>query len=140
MLDTTWTTIDARSGDYSGISLTPAQVRTLEALRARLPEFDFYGSPDRYEIKKLELSQAEPDPDIVALMASAGMRARKPDVFAVIVTGMKDDAGTLAEVYCRKYRHLKIGPRGGIESSPVTRSGFRPVSLFTALNSEYWTH
>lgn len=139
MKESTWTTIDARSGDYTGINLTPAQAGKLDALRARLPEFDFYGSPDRYEIKKLEISQAEPDPELAALCASVGIRVRHPDIFVSIVTGMKDDDGTLAEIYCRKYRHLKIGPRGGMESSPITRTGFRPVSLFDALNSEYWT-
>lgn len=140
MTDSTWITIDARSGNYAGLSLTRAQIRTLDALRARLPEFDFYGRPECYEIKQFELSQAVPDPELVALLASAGIRSRRPDVFIQIVTGLKDDAGTMAEVYCRKYRHLKIGPRGGIESSPVTRSGFHSVSLFDALNSEYWTY
>ena len=140
MKDSTWTTIDARTGDYTGISLTPAQARTLAALRDRLPEFDFYGSPDKYEVKQFELSQAEPDQELTALLRAAGMRVRRPDVFVQIVTGMKDDTGTLAEVYCRKYRFLKIGPRGGLESSPINRKGFRPVSLFDALNSEYWGH
>lgn len=138
MNETKWTTVDARKGDYTGISLTPAQARTLDEIRSRLPYFDFYGRPDDYEIKKLELSQAEPDPEIIALRASLGMRTRMPDVFVAIITGMKNDDGTMAEIYCRKRRFLKIGPRGGIESSPISRKGFRPVSLFTLLNSEYW--
>lgn len=138
MNDSNWTTIDARSGDYTGVSLTPSQARTLDRIRSMIPRFDFYGRPDKYEIKKLEISQAIPDPELTELFARAGIRTRKPDVFVHIVTGMKDDTGTMAEVYCRKYRHLKIGPRGGVESSPVTRSGFRSVSLFDAMNSEYW--
>ena len=133
-----WTTIDARTGDYTGIRLTSAQVRTLDALRANLPKFDYYGHPEDYEIKRFELSQAEPDPALAELMQAVGMRPRKPDVFVLITTGMIDDAGTMAEFYCRKHRHLKIGPRGGIESSPINRKGFRPVSLFDALNTEYW--
>ena len=140
MKDSTWTTIDARSGDYTGIRMTPAQSRTLATFLSRLPDFDFYGSPDRYEIKKLELSQAEPDPELTALLVSVGMRPKHPSVFVSVVTGMVDDEGTLAEVYCRKYRHLCIGPRGGLQSSLVTDTGFRPVSIFQALNSEYWGH
>ena len=133
-----WTTIDARTGDYTGIRLTPAQVRTLDAIRAQIPRFDYYGHPDDYEIKQFELSQADPDPVLAELMQSAGMRPRRPDVFLHVVTGMVNDAGTMAEYFCRKHRHLCIGPRGGISSSPITRNGFKPVSLFDALNSEYW--
>lgn len=138
MNETKWTTVDARGGDYTGISLTPAQARTLDEIRSRLPEFDFYGRPDDYEIKKLELSQAEPDPEIIALRTRLGMRAERPSVFVDIITGMKNDAGTMAEIYCRKRRFFKIGPRGGIESSPISRKGFRPVSMFDLLNREHW--
>ena len=136
-----WTTIDARSGDYTGIDMTPAQIRTLDAIREKLPRFDFYGDPGQYEIKVFEVSQADPDPELTALLTSAGIRSRRPDVFVSITTGMIGDDGTMAAVLCRKYRHLKIGPRGGIASAPVTagRSGFRSVSLFDALNTEYWT-
>lgn len=136
-----WITIDARTGNYTGIDITPAQANTLDAIIKRLPEFDFYGHPDRYEIKALDISQAEPDQELTVLLSSAGIRTSRPAIFVSITTGMIDDDGTLASIYSRKYRHLKIGPRGGISSAPATasRSGFRPVSLFEALNSEYWT-
>lgn len=139
MLNTKWTDIDGRKGDYTGLRLTPAQIRTLDTIRENLPKYDFYGGPDRYEIKKFNLSQAEMDPEIVDLITSAGRRVPKPDVFVTIDTGMKNDDGTLASIYCRKYRHLKIGPRGGIESCTINQRTFRPVSLLAALNTEYWT-
>lgn len=139
MLNTKCTVIDGREGDYTGIRLTPAQIRTLNTIRESLPKYDFYGGPDRYEIKKFSLSQYEMDPEIVDLIIRAGRRVPKPDVFVTIDTGMKDDEGTMASIYCRKYRSLKIGPRGGIESCTIHQRRFRPVSLLAALNTEYWT-
>ena len=136
-MDNDFVTIDARTGDYSGVTLTPAQVRTLNALRRDLPRFDYYGRPEKYETKKFELSQYVSAPDMPERIA----RACSASVYVYIVTGRRDDDGTMAAALCRKYRHLSIGPRGGIKSAPVRPghgNSFRPVSLFDALNREYW--
>lgn len=132
-----WRKIDARSGDYSGLNLSAAQVRVIDSIRSALPRFDFYGSGD-YEIKQFEIMQADKDPELDALLRSAGSRCSANAVYLHIITGMKNDSGTAAEYYCRKYRHLKIGPRGGISSCGKDRSDFRPVSLFDAMNKEYY--
>ena len=133
-----WTTIDARSGDYTGLQLSSAQRRVLHAIWSKIPYFDFYGGPEEYEVKKFEVSQPGAS-DFDDLRRSRGGRVSCKPIFVYIVTGMRNDDGTMASVFCRKKRHLCIGPRGGISASSMDRKGFRSVSLFDAMNSEYWT-
>lgn len=77
--------------------MTVAQQRTLDEIKNRIEYFDFYGKPDQYEIKKFEVKELE-----------------NGDVWVSFTTGMRDDEGTLGQVYCRKHRFTMIGKRGGL--------------------------
>ena len=128
----------AGTGDLAGLDITCQQAATIRAIMDQLPRFDIY-SPV-YVVKKFELSvpaPADPDPILADAIAAGIIRARRPDVYLEIVTGMIDDAGTMAEIYCRKYRHLAIGPRGGIRDLHPHRT--RRVSLFEAMNSSAYS-
>lgn len=59
---------------------------------------------DSYEIKMFEVNENEYFVDVV------------------VEVGMKDDEGTLAEVFCRERAQLFIGKRGGI-TYPVFKNG-----------------
>ena len=59
-------------------------------------------NPDKYEIKKFEVTEGE------------------YFVNVIVETGMKDDEGTLAEVFCRDRAQLFVGKRGGI-TYPVSK-------------------
>jgi len=125
--------IDIRSGDLSGLDITKQQARTIRAIIDALPEFDFYGRPDQYEIKSLRLSIT--DRDTFDDIDRDVLGSHRFPVYLVTETGMVDDEGTMAELYCRKYRHLYIGPRGGIRNMHTGRSNHPwPVSLFDAMN------
>ena len=100
--------------------MTKAQERTIEAIKSGLPRFDFYGAADKYEVKEFDVKEYE------------------SFVSVYIVTGMKDDDGTLAAVLCRKYRHAFIGKKGGISYMNSKHNTVR-CSLFSLLN-EHYTH
>lgn len=40
-----------------------------------------------------------------------------------IRVGQKDDAGTLAEIYCREFRQVVFGPRGRVTCRTVGKNG-----------------
>ena len=75
--------------------MTSRQQATIEKIKRDLPHFDFYGSDD-YEIKEFDVKEYE------------------YFVSVYIVTGRKNDEGTLAACLCRKYRHGFIGKNGGL--------------------------
>lgn len=79
--------------------MTKAQEKALNKIR-KLVENQFYN--DEYEIKKWEVEENE---FFVSL---------------VVVYGMKNDNGTLAEVFARDHAQLFIGKKGGI-TYPVCR-------------------
>lgn len=123
-------TIDAIH-DGTASTLSRSQIRALLAIEKEIPKFDFYGDREKYEIKLFEIKQFSRDPDLY----------REPGpVYVTIITGLKNDAGTMAEIYCRKYRHFSIGPRGGIKTYIInhsTHSAWQSVSMFDLLNSHY---
>lgn len=73
--------------------MTNAQIKAVEKIK-RLTENELYS--DRYEIKTFEVKESE------------------YSVSVYVVYGLKDDEGTMAEVYCRDRAHLFVGKRGGI--------------------------
>ena len=81
--------------------ITKQQTKAIENIK-RLAEKLHEGHADKYEIKKFEIHENE------------------YFVAVVVETGMKDDEGTLAEVFCRDCAQLFIGPRGGI-TYPVSK-------------------
>lgn len=87
---------DIRTGD--DMVLTPSQKEGVEYLRKHIILHD--GSPirpEQYEYKRFEVSQLN-----------------RGIVFVYSVVGMKGDEGTMAEVLCRRVRHITIGKRGGL--------------------------
>lgn len=76
--------------------MTKAQERVVEAIRARIAEFDFYGRPEQYELKEWTVTEEH------------------GRVCLVFETGMKNDEGTMASVLCRKRRQAFISQRGSI--------------------------
>lgn len=100
--------------------MTKAQERTIEAIKSGLPRFDFYGAPADYEVKEFVVKEYE------------------YFVSVYIVTGRKNDDGTLAAVLCRKYRHAFIGKKGGV-SYMNSKSNRVCCSVFDLLNRHY-TH
>lgn len=77
--------------------MTKAQEKTLNKIRNMIPDFDFYGSDD-YEVK--EWIEYEPYLNGMFMVS--------------FKTGMKNDEGTFASVFCRKHRMFWVGVRGGI--------------------------
>lgn len=97
--------------------MTKAQAETIQRIKRDIPYFDFYGS-DNYEIKEFKIEEFD------AFISLS------------IVTGMKDDAGTMAALLCRKYRLGFIGKRGGV--SIVNSKGHTVrCSVFDFMNKHY---
>ena len=106
--------------------MTKAQERTIEAIKNRVAEFDFYGRPEQYEIKRWEVTEEH---GIVCL---------------VFETGMKNDEGTMASILCRKKRQVFISPKGSITVYMWNQKLHRLithkyVSVFALMN-RYWEH
>lgn len=102
--------------------MTKAQEKTLNEIKNRIPYFDFYNRPDEYEIK--EWKEWEPNSD--------------GSFMVTFETGMKDDAGALAAILCRKRRLFWVGVRGGVE---VMNKNLKIVrtTVFDLMNKHY-TH
>lgn len=82
--------------------ITKQQAKAIEKIK-RLAE-TLFGErhADKYEIKQFDIDENE------------------YFVAVVVEVGMKDDEGTMAEIYCRDRAQLFIGPRGGI-TYPVNK-------------------
>lgn len=97
--------------------MTKEQQATIQRIKKDIPYFDFYNSDD-YEIKQFEVEEFD---GFVSL---------------VIVTGCKNDEGTMAALLCRKYRHAFIGKRGGVSAVNSKYNTVR-CSVFDFLNKHY---
>jgi hypothetical protein len=100
--------------------MTKAQKKTLNQIKNQIPYFDFYGNPDMYEIK--EWKEWEPD------CTGAFM--------VTFTTGVKDDEGTYAAIFCRKYRTFFVGTRGGVYVMNKN-CHFVSTSVFDLMNKHY---
>lgn len=100
------------------------QARTVEDIRKYVLEHDcFHNNPD-YEIKEWEVMENE--------------------FFVTVrcVTGRKNDDGTLAACWCRTYRQIFVGHRGGVKGrgqNGVTKkwrnyTGWTDVMIFAKHN------
>lgn len=89
---------------YIDGAATPAQEKTVELLKERLlHKANRYRDPQNskhnpHEIKKFEVKHIE----------------GSSRTYVVIELGMEGDEGTMASVFCRDYRHVSIGVRGGV--------------------------
>lgn len=79
--------------------MTKYQEKAVERIKRYIEEHDLHRNDERYEIK--EFSVEETDYGTVIVYS---------------VTGLKNDEGTLASVFCRNIRHIFIGKRGGLRS------------------------
>ena len=99
--------------------ITKAQEKAIAGIKKLAEKLHSYHA-DKYEIKQFEITDCE------------------YFVSVVVEVGMKDDEGTLAEVFCRDRAHLFIGKRGGI-TYPVFKNGrtyykrFKGYSLLQAV-------
>lgn len=76
--------------------MTDRQTRTIKMLEQKAKDELFFGGSDNYEIKKLETKEFD------------------SFVSVVIVTGLKGDEGTMAELVARDRVHVFVGKKGGI--------------------------
>lgn len=81
----------------SEIKMTKSQEREIERLIVDFFRYTSLLSPEKYEIKKLDI-----------------METTYKTVIVVIETGMKGDEGTAASILCRSMRQFFIGPRGKV--------------------------
>lgn len=81
--------------------ITKAQEKAIAKIKRLAENLHSYHA-DKYEIKQFDINDC------------------KYFVSVVVEVGMKDDEGTLAEVFCRDRAQLFIGPRGGIRY-PVSK-------------------
>ena len=79
--------------------MTKYQEKAIERIKRYIEEHDLHGNDERYEIK--EFSVEETDYGTVIVYS---------------VTGLKDDEGTMAAIFCRRRRLIFIGVRGGLRS------------------------
>lgn len=100
--------------------MTDKQYKKIEQIKKMIPRFDFYGAPEKYEVKKWEVEE----------LGVNGI------ICVVLVTGLIGDEGTMASLLCRKHRQFFVGARGGI--SVMNRNyNFTNVSAFDLMNKYY---
>lgn len=91
--------------------MTTAKMNNMQQIALNsVRDFFLYGP--NYEVKKLEISGNE----------------YNNDVYVSLETGVKDDEGTMAEVYCRGCYCFNIGAKGGIyvyEGYPKIRKAYK---------------
>lgn len=80
--------------------LTAKQARVIEQIKARIMDASYGHTADSYEIKRFEITLPQEDGGLA---------------FLAVVTGMKNDEGTLASALCRDHRLIMIGQNGGTE-------------------------
>ena len=83
--------------------MTAAQEKTVARIRRQAERELFFGRPEVYEFKVWEVEDCG---SFVSL---------------VLETGMKEDEGTMAAIFCRDRAHLFVGPGGGITYPMYTK-------------------
>ena len=77
--------------------MTNAQERTIERLRKDVEKYTFFSKDGSYEFKEWEVEEM-----------------KCGQVSLIFETGMINDEGTLADIFCRERGHVFIGKKGGI--------------------------
>lgn len=99
--------------------MNKCQKQTIEYIKKEIPNFDFYGSDNEYEIKEFKIDDSNSLGGIISLS---------------FITGYKDNN------YFNKYRTCLIGKRGGIKVTVKNKKGNwknQRVSLFDFMNKYY---
>jgi len=79
--------------------MTTHQERSIKKIKAYVEENDTYNSNEKYEIKEWQVEEI------------------KHGVVSVyVVSGLKNDEGTLAATLARTTRQIFIGPQGGVRA------------------------
>ena len=103
--------------------MTTQQKRTIEWLRKRLLETDGNGSSE-YEFKQFDVKDVSDS-------------SMKPLVFVTSEVGRKGDEGKLSSLFCRRYRLIKIGPRGGTTLLNAKRKNVTGSAVAYAQTASY---
>lgn len=107
--------------------MTRQQAAVVERLRKAIMDSDGLGAHQvDYEFKRFEVRES----------------ADTSLVFLSTEVGRKNDAGTAAEIFCRKVRLIAIGPRGGCRllnprrppGTPPNREIAQPTGFWAAVN------
>lgn len=96
--------------------MTKSQAKAIEKIK-RLGEDLFYGGKDNYEFKQFEVEEHD------------------TFVYVLVCTGMKNDEGTMASIFCRDRARLFVGKKGGITyiDSKGNKKRFEGYSLLQAV-------
>ena len=92
-----WTSGEIKRRNFKRNIITKAQQRTIDRLKDTL--HGYWGGTNEYEWKKWEVETTDYGP-----------------VWLTAESGMVNDQGTMASIFCRDYWHISIGPRGKIKS------------------------
>ena len=79
--------------------MTKKQEIMVERIKRYIEQHDLYRNDPGYEFKKFEVEETDYGTVIVNS-----------------VTGLKNDAGTMAAIFCQNRRQIFIGERGGLRS------------------------
>jgi hypothetical protein len=92
--------------------MTKQQEIMVERIKRYIEKHDLFNNDPRYEFK--EFSVEETDYGTVIVYS---------------VTGLKNDEGTMAAIFCRNKRHIFIGKRGGLKSSKWDSKKNKSINL-----------
>lgn len=79
--------------------MTKQQEIMVEKIKRYIEKHDLFNNDPKYEFKEFTVEETD-----------YGM------VIVYSVTGLKNDEGTMAAIFCRTIRHIFIGKRGGLRS------------------------
>ena len=79
--------------------MTRQQEIMVKKIKHYIEKHDLFNNDPKYEFKKFTVEETD-----------------YGTVIVYSVTGLKDDEGTMATVFCRTRRHIFIGVRGGLRS------------------------
>lgn len=80
--------------------MTKQQEAMVERIKRYIEKHDLFNNDPKYEFKEFTVEETD-----------------YGTVIVYSVTGLKNDEGTMAAIFCRNKRHIFIGKRGGLKSS-----------------------
>jgi len=92
--------------------MTKYQEKAVERIKRYIEEHDLHGNDERYEFKEFTVEETD-----------------YGTVIVYSVTGLKNDEGTMAAIFCRRRRHIFIGKRGGLKSSKWDSEKKKSINL-----------
>lgn len=77
--------------------MTKQQEIMIEKIKRYIEKYDLFNNDSKYEFKEFTVEETD-----------------YGTVHVYSVAGLKNDEGTMAEIFCRTIRHIFIGKRGGL--------------------------